>query len=71
MQPIKSIRPSSIPASSRPKTGQMSIDGQTPETGFGDLTPVSPVWRWTIDESVACTDITFQDNRPLPQEEKK
>jgi hypothetical protein len=39
------------------------IGGQNPETEFGPLMPVSPVWTWTIAESVQCTGITFTDNR--------
>jgi hypothetical protein len=37
--------------------------GQSPMTGFGPLVPVSPVWTYTIGESVQCTGITFKDNR--------
>ncbi len=37
--------------------------GQNPDTGFGPLAPSSPVWTYTIGESVQCTGITFSDNR--------
>ncbi|MCB0114242.1 MAG: hypothetical protein KDD84_09135, partial [Caldilineaceae bacterium] len=37
--------------------------GQDAITGFGPLTPVSPVWTYTIGQSVQCTGITFKDNR--------
>lgn len=39
------------------------MGGQNSTTGFGPLVPVSPVWTYTIGESVQCTDITFKDNR--------
>jgi hypothetical protein len=39
------------------------MGGQTTATGFGPLYPVSPVWTYTIGESVQCTGITFKDNR--------
>lgn len=39
------------------------MGGQTTETGFGPLYPVSPVWTYTIGESVQCTGISFKDNR--------
>jgi uncharacterized protein YraI len=43
--------------------GGVPIGGQNPNIGFGPLSPVSPVWTWTIGESVQCTGITFMDNR--------
>ncbi|MBX2998437.1 MAG: SH3 domain-containing protein [Caldilineaceae bacterium] len=43
--------------------GGVPIGGQSPMTGFGPLYPVSPVWTYTVGESVQCTGITFKDNR--------
>lgn len=45
--------------------------GQNPATGFGPLTPVSPVWTYTIGESVQCTDILFTDNRYFDESGKQ
>ncbi|MGB5052674.1 MAG: hypothetical protein WBO46_27230, partial [Caldilineaceae bacterium] len=39
--------------------GSMPAGGQTEGSGFGDLTPQSPKWVKTINESVQCTGITF------------
>lgn len=39
--------------------GSMPTGGQTEKTGFGDLTPQSPKWVKTINESEQCTGITF------------
>lgn len=39
--------------------GAMPLGGQTEGTGFGDLTPLSPKWTKTINESTQCTGITF------------
>jgi len=36
--------------------------GQTVQTGFGDLTPLSDKWTMTINDSVQCTGITFYKN---------
>jgi hypothetical protein len=33
--------------------------GQTQQTGFGDLTPRSDKWVYTVNDSVQCTGITF------------
>jgi uncharacterized protein YraI len=33
--------------------------GQTESTGFGDLTPQSPTWTRTVNQSEQCTGITF------------
>jgi len=33
--------------------------GQTENTGFGDLTPRSEKWIYTVEKSVQCTGITF------------
>ena len=41
----------------------MTGSGQDAFTGFGPLVPVSPVWTYTVGESVQCTGITFKDNR--------
>ncbi|MBX3049916.1 MAG: hypothetical protein KF753_00505 [Caldilineaceae bacterium] len=48
-----------VPCPEEPLTGS----GQNPETGFGPLVPVSQIWTKTLDESVQCTGIVFQDNR--------
>lgn len=48
-----------VPCPEQPITGA----GQSPATGFGPLNPVSPIWTYTIGESVQCTGIVFQDNR--------
>lgn len=37
----------------------MPAGGQTAHTGFGDLTPLSEKWIYTINESVECHGITF------------
>ena len=37
----------------------MPPGGQTENTGFGDLTPQSEKWIYTIEKSVQCTGITF------------
>ncbi len=37
----------------------MPASGQSESTGFGDLTPQSPKWVKTINESTQCTGITF------------
>jgi len=39
--------------------GPMPLGGQTEGSGFGDLTPQSPKWVKTINESIQCTGITF------------
>jgi uncharacterized protein YraI len=39
--------------------GPMPMGGQTEQTGFGDLTPQSPKWVRTIQQSEQCTGITF------------
>ena len=39
--------------------GPLPIGGQTQATGFYDLTPLSPKWRRTIQDSEQCTGITF------------
>lgn len=39
--------------------GPMPLGGQTEQSGFGDLTPQSPKWVKTINESMQCTGITF------------
>ncbi len=49
-----------VPCPDEPLTGS----GQNPSTGFGPLAPVSPVWTYTIGESVQCTGIVFRDNPP-------
>lgn len=54
-----------VPCPEEPLTGA----GQNPETGFGPLNPVSPVWTYTIGESVQCTGIVFQDNQIYPEAE--
>ena len=43
--------------------GGVPTGGQNPSTGFGPLTPVSPVWTYVIGDSVQCTGIVFTDNR--------
>jgi hypothetical protein len=43
--------------------GGVPSGGQSPMTGFGPLMAVSPVWTYTVGESVQCTGITFKDNR--------
>ena len=48
-----------VPCPEEPITGA----GQSPDTGFGPLEPVSQVWTYTIGENVQCTGIVFQDNR--------
>lgn len=48
-----------VPCPENPLTGA----GQNPDTGFGPLVPVSPVWTHTIGDSVQCKGIVFQDNR--------
>jgi hypothetical protein len=48
-----------IPCPEEPITGA----GQSPSSGFGPLNPVSPIWTYTIGESVQCTGIVFLDNR--------
>ncbi len=45
-----------------PCSGPMPPGGQTIDTGFGDLTPLSDKWMMTINESVQCTGITFYKN---------
>ncbi len=42
-----------------PCEGAMPMGGQTEQTGFGNLTPQSPKWTRTINESEQCTGITF------------
>lgn len=37
----------------------MPMGGQTVLTGFGDLTPRSEKWIYTVNQSVQCTGITF------------
>ena len=37
----------------------MPAGGQTTNTGFGELTPLSEKWTYTINESVECHGITF------------
>ncbi|MCX6030485.1 MAG: SH3 domain-containing protein [Chloroflexi bacterium] len=40
----------------------MPANGQTQNTGFGDLTPRSEKWHYTVTNSVQCTGITFAGN---------
>ena len=40
----------------------MPPGGQTPETGFASLTPLSEKWTRTINQSEQCTGITFYKN---------
>lgn len=53
-----------VPCPEEPLTGA----GQNPDTGFGPLVPVSPVWTHTIGDSIQCTGIVFQDNRFYDEE---
>jgi hypothetical protein len=39
--------------------GQLPPGGQSQSSGFGDLTPRSPKWTRTIQQSEQCTGITF------------
>jgi uncharacterized protein YgiM (DUF1202 family) len=39
--------------------GPMPMGGQTEQSGFGDLTPQSPKWVHTVQQSEQCTGITF------------
>ena len=45
-----------------PCPANMPPGGQTIDSGFGDLTPLSDKWQMTINESVQCTGITFYKN---------
>ncbi len=39
--------------------GGVPAGGQTQQSGFGDLTPKSEKWGYTVGDSVQCTGITF------------
>ena len=51
-----------------PPSGTMPKGGETEQSGFSDLTPLSPKWTRTIDESEQCAEITFvQATGPTPE----